>query len=96
MYTLRHADEVVPASSLGLQDVPVTEKELAIGMELIDRLTVPFEPQKFPNEHQEKLRQMIEQKARGERIAVLSPRRLAPTEPDRLLEVLQESLKKAA
>ncbi len=94
--TLRYADEVVPVASLGLQDVPLSEKELAIGSELIDKLTAPFEPRKFGDEHQKKLQDMIEIKARGEKIAVLAPRRLQPTESDQLLEVLEASLKKAA
>jgi DNA end-binding protein Ku len=94
--TLRYADEVIPAKSLGLQDIPLSEKELTIGSELIDKLTAPFEPQKFENEHQKKLQEMIEKKARGENIAVLTPRRLKPTEPDNLLQALEASLKKAA
>jgi DNA end-binding protein Ku len=94
--TLRYADEVVPAKSLGLQDVPLSEKELTIGSELIDKLTAPFEPQKFENEHQKKLQAMIEKKARGENIAVLTPRRLKPTESDNLLQALEASLKKVA
>ncbi len=94
--TLRYADEVVPVKSLGLRDVPLSEKELAIGSELIDKLTAPFEPKKFENEHQKRLQDMIEKKARGEKIAVLPPRRLQPTESDQLLEVLEAGLKKAA
>jgi DNA end-binding protein Ku len=94
--TLRYADEVVPVASLDLQNVPLSEKELTIGSELIDKLTAPFEPQKFENEHEKKLQQMIEQKARGEKIAVLAPRRLKPTESDNLLQALEASLKKAA
>jgi DNA end-binding protein Ku len=94
--TLRYADEVVPVASLGLQDVPLSEKELEIGSDLIDKLTAPFEPRKFENEHQKKLQEMIEKKARGEKIAVLAPRRLKPTESDQLLQALEASLKKAA
>jgi DNA end-binding protein Ku len=94
--TLRYADEVVSVASLGLQDVPLSEKELKIGSDLINQLTGPFEPQKFENEHEKKLRNMIEKKARGEKIAVLAPRRLKPTQPDQLIEILQASLKKAA
>jgi len=94
--TLRYADEVVPVKSLALQDVPLLEKELKIGSELIEKLTAPFEPRKFENEHQKKLQDMIEKKARGEHIAVLSPRRLKPTESDDLLQVLEASLKKVA
>ena len=94
--TLRYADEVIPAGSLELQDVPLSEKELKIGSELIEKLTAPFEPQKFENEHQKKLQAMIDKKARGEKIAVLAPRRLKPTESDKLLQALEASLKKAA
>jgi DNA end-binding protein Ku len=94
--TLRYADEVVSVESLGLQNIPLSEKELKIGSELINQLTAPFELQKFENEHQKKLQEMIEKKARGEKIAVLAPRRLKPTESDQLLEVLEASLKKVA
>ena len=94
--TLRYADEVIPAESLGLQDVAVSEKELKIGINLINQLTAPFEPQKFENEHQKKLQEMIEKKARGEKVVVLAPRRLKPTKSDELLQVLEASLKKAA
>ena len=94
--TLRYADEVISVESLGLQDVPLSEKELKIGSELIEKLTAPFEPQKFENEHQKKLQDMIEKKARGEKIVVLRPRRLKPTGSDQLLRALQASLKKAA
>ena len=94
--TLRYADEVVPVASLGLQDAALSEKELKIGADLIKQMTAPFEPQKFENEHQKKLLEMIEKKARGEKIAVLSPRVLKPTESDELLRVLEASLKKAA
>jgi DNA end-binding protein Ku len=94
--TLRYADEVIPVGSLELQDVPLSEKELKIGSELIEKMVAPFEPRKFENEHQKKLQEMIEKKADGERIAVLVPRRLKPTEPDQLLQALEASLKRAA
>jgi DNA end-binding protein Ku len=94
--TMRYADEVIPVESLQLPDVPLSEKELKIGSELIEKLTAAFEPGKFENEHEKKLQDMIEKKARGEKIAVLPPRRLKPTESDQLLQVLEASLKKAA
>ncbi len=94
--TLRYADEVIPAASLGLQEAALSEKELKIGTELIRQMSGPFEPEKFVNEHQKKLQEMIEKKARGENIAVITPRQPKPTEPDNLLKVLEASLKKAA
>jgi len=94
--TLHYADEVIPVGSLELEDVPLSEKELKIASELIEKLTAPFEPGKFENEHQKKLQDMIDKKARGEKIAILPPRRLKPTESDKLLQALEASLKKAA
>ncbi len=94
--TLRYASEVVPVESLELGDVSLSEKELKIGSELIEKLTAPFEPEKFENEHQKKLQEMINKKARGEKIIVLPPRRLKPTKSDQLLRTLEASLKKAA
>ena len=94
--TLRYADEVISVQSLELKDVPLSEKELKIGSELIEKLTAPFEPGKFENEHQKKLQDMIEKKGRGEKIVVLPPRRLKPTGSDQLLRALEASPKKAA
>lgn len=94
--TLRHADEVIPARSLRLPEIALSEKELKIGSELINQLTAPFQPEKFENEHQKKLRQLIDRKARGEKIVILRPRRLKPTASDKLLEALEASLKRVA
>ncbi|HLD29088.1 MAG TPA: hypothetical protein VJC03_02015, partial [bacterium] len=94
--TLRYADEVIPVKSLDLQKFSLSEKELKIGRDLINQLTVPFQPEKFENQHQRKLQNLIERKARGEKIALMRPRRLKPTAPDKLLQALEASLKKVA
>lgn len=94
--TLRYADEVISAKALELRKIPLAEKELNIGSDLINRLTVPFQPAKFENEHQKKLRDLIDKKTRGEKIVIFRPRRLKPTAPDKLLHVLEASLKKVA
>lgn len=93
--TLRNADEVIPVKSLEIEKIPLSEKELKIGGDLINQLTAAFQPKKFTNEHQEKLHTLIDKKARGERIAILRPRRRKATSPDKLLEALQASLKRA-
>ena len=94
--TLRYADEVISAKSLDLQEIPLSERELQIGSDLINQMAAPFQPQKFVNEHQQKLQQLIDKKARGEKITLLNPRLLKPTAPDQLLQALEASLKKAA
>jgi len=94
--TLRYGHEVIPADTLDLPDVDLSEKELQIGAELIEKFTAPFEPGKFENEHQRKLKDMIEKKARGEKISVLKPKHLKATRSDQLLRALEERLKQAA
>jgi len=94
--TLRFADEVISVKSLELQNIPLSEKELKIGSDLINQMTGLFQPQKFKNEHQKKLQQLIDKKARGEKIVFLRPRRLKPTRSDKLLQILEASLKKVA
>jgi DNA end-binding protein Ku len=94
--TLRYADEVISVKSLELPQIPLAEKELKIGGDLINQLTAPFQPQKFENEHQKKVQQLIDKKARGEKIAILRPRRLKPTTSDKLLQALEASLRKVA
>ena len=96
LQTLRYADEVISVKSLDLQQFPLSEKELQIGSDLINRLTVPFEPQKFENEHQKKLQNLIDKKARGEKIEILRPRPMKRTAPNKLLQALEASLKKVA
>lgn len=90
---LRHADEIIPTASLELKDISLSEKELKIGRDLIGQMTAPFSPLKYPDEHQVKLKQLIEKKARGEKVVVLRPNLLQPTPPDKLLEALRASLK---
>ena len=94
--TLRYADEVVPVKSLELENISLSEKELKIGSELINQLTVPFQPEKFENEHEKKLQNLIDKKIRGEKVAILRARKLKPTGSDKLLEALEASLKRVA
>lgn len=97
LQTLRHADEVLKATSLKLpKPPPLSEKEIKIAAELIGHLAAAFEPAKFRDEHQAKLRALIDRKARGEKIVVVPPRRLKPTSDSQLLKALEASLKKVA
>jgi DNA end-binding protein Ku len=96
LHVLRYADEVISVKSLDLPDILLSEKELKIGSDLINQLAAPFQPQKFENEHQKKLQNLIDKKARGEKIAILRPKRLKPTSSDNLLQTLEASLKRVA
>ncbi|MEN6624417.1 MAG: Ku protein [Smithella sp.] len=96
LHTLRYADEIVSVSSLNLGQISLSEKELQIGSELINKMSEVYQPQKIENEHEKKLQDLIDQKARGEKIILLRPRKRKATEPDQLLKTLEASLKKIA
>lgn len=96
LHTLRYADEIISASSLELEQIPLSEKELQIGSELINKMSETYQPQMFEDEHEKKLQNLIEQKARGEKIILLRPRKKKTTDPDQLLKTLEASLRKIA
>jgi DNA end-binding protein Ku len=63
---------------------------------LINQLSALFSRRNSKNKTSKKLQDLIDKKARGEKIAVLRPRRIKPTAPDKLLQALEASLKKVA
>jgi len=92
--TLRYSDEVVPAASLDLPAIELSDRELKAGIDLVNQLSGQFQPENFENEHQKKLQELIDKKASGEKISILRPKRRKATAPDKLLETLEASLKK--
>jgi len=69
---LRYADEVISARSLELPNIPLSEKELKIGSDLINQLTAPFQPG-IRNEHQKKLQGLIDKKAAEKKLPSCDP-----------------------
>ena len=93
--TLRFFDEVVPADDLELPKASVNEREISTGMMLIKEMSGSFDPDRYHNEYEKKLRGIIEAKARGEKIRIPHPKRVKATPSDELLKALQQSLKKS-
>ena len=96
LYTLRHAGEVVTAAAPKVPIAALSAQELKVGSELVNHMTGRFQPQKFEDRHQEQLRKLIDRKARGRKVRVLRPKRLAPTVPSKLLAALEAGLKRVA
>lgn len=67
--TMLYADEIVATADL---EVPTTDstkpssRELDMAERLVESLTSPFEPERYSDEHREKLLALIEAKADGE------------------------------
>jgi DNA end-binding protein Ku len=77
--TMQYADELRDPKELdlpGSEDVP--KRELDLAERLIESLHAKFEPDKFKDEHREKVLELIERKAAGEQIEVPAERAEEP------------------
>ena len=81
--TMVHADEVVEENFwIPDADTSPTDKELNMARLLIDTLSGPFEPERYPDEHRERVLDAIEAKAPN--AAAVS----APTSPTKVLDLM--------
>jgi len=81
--TMNRADEIVPVSSL---EVPAAaepaERELRMAEQLVQSLSAPFEPARYPDVYREQVLALVEKKAAGE---VIEPP--AAEEPARVVSL---------
>jgi DNA end-binding protein Ku len=91
--TMVHADEIV-GSDLWIAgaESPPSEKELKMARLLIDTLSGPFEPERYPDEHRQRLLEAIEERAP---IAAEAPTPASPTRVLDLMAALEASVKAA-
>jgi len=92
LHTMRFADELVGAHKL---DIPApsrkpSERELDMAEQLVDSLHKRFRPSAFKDSYQERVRELIARKAKGEEIEV--PEYEEPEAPDDLMAALEASL----
>jgi DNA end-binding protein Ku len=91
LHTMHYKDDVREVAEYGKDgEVQVTPQELDLARKLIDSLAAPFQPDKYRDEYQVRLQQLIEAKQKGEEVTVPEQPRLAPVID--LMEALQKSL----
>jgi DNA end-binding protein Ku len=95
MATMLFADEVVDPARLDdvptAEDVPTSERELAIAQQLVESLAADFDPGKYRDTYRDAVLAMIEQKAAGEEITAPPVAEEAAPVPD-LMSALKASL----
>jgi DNA end-binding protein Ku len=96
MATMRFADEVVSAEEIvdsldGEVEKP-QKRELEMAKALIDSLTSEFDADKYRDEYREELLDLIERKAKGEKIVEAVSEEPKPTKAPDLMAALEESL----
>lgn len=93
LVTLRHADEVVPPAQL---EPPPGEKpdakELRLAEQLVSALEGRFEPAKYHDEYQAKVRRLIAAKAKGRKVPLRAAPRRKPAQAS-LAHALEASLR---
>lgn len=90
--TMNRADEIVPLSELELPEIAEpAERELQMAEQLVDSLSAPFEPQRYPDVHREQVLALVEKKAAGEVIEAPAPE-AAPAQVVSLADALSASL----
>jgi len=91
--TMVHADEIADAEFwIPDADEQPTEKELKMARLLIDTLSGPFEPERYPDEHRRRLLDATEAKAPNAALAAGPP---SPTKVLDLMAALEASVKAA-
>jgi DNA end-binding protein Ku len=96
MATMRFADEIVPPENVdGVvteEEVAVSDREVEMAKRLIDSLSSDFKPESYRDEYREELLDLIERKAKGERVVAAPTEEPQPTKAPDLMAALEESL----
>jgi DNA end-binding protein Ku len=87
------ADEVREPEDVKPETDKVDKRELEMALQLIDRFTGDFEPEKYEDTYRDTLCEIIRAKARGEKVHVEAPPE--PEEPTDLMAALRASLEEA-
>ncbi|NLJ96477.1 MAG: Ku protein, partial [Clostridiales bacterium] len=87
--TLFYQDEIV-AVPKQIPKVDLSDAEIAMAKTLLDSLTKPFDPSAYKDEYQERLRDAIMQKIRGEDIVAVDSSE--PSNVIDLMEALQKTI----
>jgi DNA end-binding protein Ku len=96
--TMQYADEIVPQASL--EELPaapprLSDRELAMAGQLIDSLTVKFQPEKYRDEYRERVLQLVQAKAQGREVRV-APGKVPGVQVVDLMDALKKSLDRTA
>jgi DNA end-binding protein Ku len=91
--SLYFADEIRPLDGIAPKGQRVDKKELEMAETLIERFTSSFDHEKYRDEYQDRLRDIVKRKRKGEEIHAAAPEE--SDKPTDLLEALRASVDEA-
>jgi DNA end-binding protein Ku len=91
LHTMYYEEEVRKVEGFGAPDVELKDAEVKVAHQLIEALAAEWEPEKFKDDFQENLKNLIQTKLEGGKIAeVEKPKKMAPVVD--LMAALKQSL----
>lgn len=90
---LRYETELLTVKDLEIPEAKPAPKELDMAVQLINQMSIPFNPKEFHDSYTEELKEMIKQKAKGKPVHPKTKETPSPKVHD-IMSLLQESLKK--
>jgi DNA end-binding protein Ku len=91
IHTMFYPEEVREVPEFGRDDnVTVKPQEIALAEKLVEGLAADFDPSKYHDEYQERLKALIEAKREGQTVEAAPPKKRAPVID--LMQALQKSL----
>jgi DNA end-binding protein Ku len=91
LHTMYYAEEVREVEGFGAPEVELKEAEVKVAHQLIEALSAEWDPEKFHDTFQDNLKNLIQTKLEGGKIAeVEKPKKLAPVVD--LMSALKQSL----
>jgi DNA end-binding protein Ku len=92
--TMRYADEIVPTGDVEdeLRKLKVDERQVKMAEQLVETLASSFEPDRYRDEYRECVMEMLEKKARGEKVTIKHAKQRKATKAPDLTDVLRASL----
>ena len=92
LHTMYYENEIREVPEYGRRgDFEVKPQEIKLAEQLVESLATPFEPKKYTDAYQARLKELIEAKQEGKEAQPTEARRLAPVID--LMDALQKSLK---
>jgi DNA end-binding protein Ku len=92
LHTMYYANEIREVPEYGRRgDFEVRPQEIKLAEQLVESLATPFEPKKYTDAYQARLKELIDAKQEGKEAQPTEARRLAPVID--LMDALQKSLK---
>lgn len=91
LHTMHYANEVRQVAEYGQPDgAEIKASEMKLAQQLVESLAANFDPGKYRDEYQERIKGLIEAKLKGQEVATIQQPQLAPVID--LMEALKKSL----